>query len=78
MGPASCKQDSYKADKARAIAVNGKGKEFARSRELNMQNYSEILFKLQGIPVKGKLYAFIWCTGYIQFRSQAVMLDILY
>lgn len=35
VGPGSCSQDSYEADEAKAIAVNGKGKEFARSRGLN-------------------------------------------
>lgn len=35
VGPGSCSQDSYEADKAKAIAVNRKGKEFARSGVLN-------------------------------------------
>jgi len=34
-GPGSCSQDSYKAGEAKAITVNRKGKEFARSRVLN-------------------------------------------
>ena len=63
VGPGSCSPDSYEADKARAITVNGKGKEFARSRVLNTYNYSEILFGLRVIPVKGKLYVFTWCSG---------------
>lgn len=35
VGPGSCSQDSYKADEVKAIAANGKGKEFARTRILN-------------------------------------------
>lgn len=34
-GQAPCSQDSYEAEKAKAVAVNGKDKEFARSRILN-------------------------------------------